>query len=91
MSDTTPVTTEPKKTISAKGSSLIAQIIASAWIVGWSAFKFISDPSGIDIQDVIFSGVGIAACFTPVYFSIVMDKVKEWKLGASSKGPEGGL
>jgi len=95
MSDTSTGTTPEGKGISAKFSSLIAQIVAAIWITGWAAYKFISAPASIDIGDVIFSGVGIAACFTPVYFSIIMDKIKEWKLGAgiakSDAGSGGGL
>lgn len=69
--------------VSAKGSSLIAQVIASVWIAGWSIFKFVSNPQNIDISDVMFSGLGIAACFLPVYFSIIMDKIKDIKLGGT--------
>jgi hypothetical protein len=31
--------------------------------------------------DVMLSGVTIAACFLPVYFSIIMDKIKDIKFG----------
>lgn len=63
----------------AKSTSLIGQIFASVWIAGFSAYKFIATKQ-IDIQDVIFSGIGIVACFSPVYFSIILDKIKEIKL-----------
>ena len=36
----------------------------------------------IDGRDIIVSGLAIAACFTPVYFNLVMDKIREIKLGA---------
>jgi hypothetical protein len=65
--------------VSAKGSSLFAQIIAALWIAGWSSYAFITD-SGMAIIDVILSGIGIAAMFLPVYFSIIMDKIKDIKL-----------
>jgi hypothetical protein len=61
----------------AKTLSLIGQVIAAVWIAAWSAVKFISAPADIGIDDVIFSGVGIASCFSPVYVSIIMDKIKE--------------
>ena len=67
-----------KKTQPAKTSSLIAQIIGAVWIAVWSAYKFIKMPS-FDIADVIISGAGIAACFTPVYFNLIMDKIKDIK------------
>ena len=65
--------------IRAKGSSLFAQIVAAVWIAGWSTYAFITGNS-IAIIDVILSGVGIAAMFLPVYFSIIMDKIKDIKL-----------
>ena len=64
----------------AKKSSLIAQIVAAVWIACWSIVKFVSAPAYIDMIDVMFSGLGIAACFLPVYFSIIMDKIKDIKL-----------
>ena len=65
----------------AKRGSLTAQMIGAFWIVGWSFFKFTNSPENIDISDIIVSGMSIAACFTPVYFSIIMDKIKEIKVG----------
>lgn len=77
------IETEIKKDaiITPKGSSLVAQIIAAIWIASWSAVKFIKAPDAIGIDDVIFSGMGIAACFLPVYFSIIMDKIKDIRFG----------
>ena len=60
----------------AKKSSLWGQVVAGLWIGGWSAFKFISGSSAITVGDIVLSGVSIAAVFTPVYLSILMDKVK---------------
>lgn len=62
--------------ISGKSSSLASQIIAAVWIAGWSTLKFYKTPDAIGIDDVMLSGLGIAACFMPVYFSILMDKIK---------------
>jgi hypothetical protein len=68
---------------SAKSSSLWAQIIAAVWIAGWSAYKFVSNAAAIDMSDVMLSGLAIAACFTPVYFSIIMDKIKDIRFGSA--------
>lgn len=73
--------TEEKKSFGAKTASLWGQIIAAVWIAGWSAFKFIKGINEIAITDFILSGLSIAACFTPVYFNLIMDKIKEIKLG----------
>lgn len=70
-----------KKELQAKPVSLKSQLIAALWVAGWSAFKFVREPMNISIKDVLFSGVGIAACFSPVYLSIVLDKVKEIRFG----------
>lgn len=72
--------TEEKK-LHAKPVSLIGQIVAAVWVAGWSAFKFIKNASAIDTNDIIFSGLAIAACFSPVYFNLLLDKIKEIKWG----------
>ena len=81
--DETPQT--ENKGIKAKGASLWGQIAAAGWIAGWSAAQFIKDLTAgrpLDIKTVVISGVAIAACFTPVYFNLLMDKIREIKLGA---------
>ena len=77
--------TEEKKGVKAKSASLWGQIIAAVWIGGWNTAQFIRDIiSGTHISgnDIIFSGLDIAACFTPVYFNLIMHKIKEIRLGA---------
>lgn len=68
-----------KKTVGAKNTSLIAQIIAALWVAGWSAKNFIT--SGGQTNDIIFSGFAIAACFSPVYFNMILDKIKNIRFG----------
>lgn len=63
----------------AKITSLIAQIVAALWVAFWSGKKFIDN--GGSITDIIFSGFAIAACFSPVYFNLVLDKIKKIKFG----------
>lgn len=71
---------QPKnKKYKAKTTSLIAQIIAALWVALWSAKNFIV--SGGEINDIIFSGFAIAACFSPVYFNMILDKIKTIKFG----------
>lgn len=67
-----------KKTQPAKTSSLAAQVVGAIWIAVWSAYKFIKAPT-YDVTDVVLSGVSIAACFVPVYFNLIMDKIKDIK------------
>lgn len=73
-----------KKGIKAKSASLWGQITAAVWIGGWNIAQFTRDiiaGQHISGNEIIFSGLAIAACFTPVYFNLIMDKVKEIKLG----------
>ena len=63
----------------AKTTSLIAQIIAALWVAVWSAKNFIT--AGGQTNDIIFSGFAIAACFSPVYFNMILDKVKNIRFG----------
>ena len=75
------VETKEEKKVKAKSVSLIGQIIASLWIAGWSAFKFINNISEATPTDFIFTGFAIAGCYTPVYFNLIMDKIREIKFG----------
>lgn len=77
----TVLETNEEKPGRAKTLSLIGQIIMAVWIAGYSSFKFLSNPGDIKIEDIIFSGVGIASSFSPVYVSIIMDKIKEIRFG----------
>lgn len=62
----------------AKKASLFSQIFACIWIISWSAYTFIFDKN-ISVSDIIYTGATIAGIFTPVYFSIFLDKVKNAK------------
>ena len=74
--------TEPEKTehqgLSAKRSSLLAQIFSVLWIVGNTILKALG-LSKLEMGDIIYSGIAIAAIFMPVYFSIFLDKIKDIK------------
>lgn len=78
--------TKEKSGIKAKSVSLWGQIIAALWIAGWHSAQFVSNiKNGIQIDciSIITSGLSIAACFTPVYFNLIMDKIKDIKFGGS--------
>jgi len=74
---------EEQKAIKAKSASLIGQIFSAVWITVWCTYKFIRSAE-IQVTDVLYSGIGIAACFSPVYFSIVLDKIKDIRFGDKS-------
>lgn len=67
------------KSHKAKNTSLAAQIIAALWVAIWCAKKFFSN--GGETNDIILSGFAIAACFSPVYFNMILDKVKSIRFG----------
>lgn len=69
-----------KKTGKAKITSLIAQIIAAIWVAVWSGKRFFV--GGGTTTDIILSGFAIAACFSPVYFNMILDKIKNIKFGS---------
>ena len=68
-----------KKELKAKPVSLIGQIIAAVWIAGWTAFYIFKNVSTVAIKDIILSGIAIVGCFSPVYFNMLLDKIKDIK------------
>jgi hypothetical protein len=79
MSDT-------EKKTSAKDVSLVSMVISAIWIGALSLLKafwfLISDKAfGLTMGEIITSGICIAAIFSPVYLSIVLDKIKDIKVG----------
>lgn len=72
------------KSISAKSVSLIGQILAAIWVAGWCSYQFIMNIAKgvhVEITDIIYSGFAIAGCFSPVFVSIIMDKIKNIRFG----------
>lgn len=59
----------------AKNVTLVAQIITAVWVAAWHCYKFLT--SAITTQDIILSGITIAACFSPVYFNMILDHIKD--------------
>lgn len=71
-----------EKGVHAKGASLWAQIIAAVWVIGWNAAQFVrilAAGGTIEQSQILYSGVTIAACFTPVFVNLIMDKIKDIK------------
>ena len=70
------------KKLGAKLLSKIAMIFAGIWIASLTIIKGFGKIE-LSITDIIYSGVAIAAVWTPTYFSIFLDKVKDIKLGGA--------
>jgi hypothetical protein len=67
-----------KKT-GAKQYSLFAQIFSGLWIAVHTILKGLGI-THLEMSDIVYSGIAIAAIFMPVYFSIFLDKIKDIKL-----------
>lgn len=74
-----------KKTASAREISKWSMVIASLWIgvltlvkAGWGLVS--KQPFGLEMNDIIVSGLALAAVFSPIYFSIILDKIKDIKV-----------
>jgi hypothetical protein len=85
MSDTQ----EPKKSRGAKDVSLASMIVAGIWIGALSLLKafwaLLSNKDfGLTMEEILLSGVVLAAIFTPIYLSIILDKIKDIRLGGKT-------
>ncbi|MCL2139712.1 MAG: hypothetical protein FWH41_09325 [Treponema sp.] len=65
--------------LGAKQYSLFAQIFSCTWIAVLTILKGLKIVA-LELTDIIYSGIAIAAIFSPVYFSIFLDKIKDIKL-----------
>jgi hypothetical protein len=63
----------------AKQYSLFAQVFSGTWIAVLTVLKGLK-VIALETQDIIYTGVAIAAIFSPVYFSIFLDKVRDIRL-----------
>lgn len=64
----------------AKQISLVAQILSCLWIAVHTVLKGLGI-TRLEMSDIIYSGIAIAAIFMPVYFSIFLDKIRDIKFG----------
>jgi undecaprenyl pyrophosphate phosphatase UppP len=63
----------------AKQYSFFAQIFSGVWIAALTILKGL-DVITLDTGDIITTGIAIAAIFSPVYFSIFLDKIRDIRL-----------
>jgi hypothetical protein len=79
MSDQTELAKQESKKLGAKQYSLFAQIFSGTWIAVLTILKGLSILA-LETQDIIYTGIAVAAIFSPVYFSIFLDKIREIRL-----------
>jgi hypothetical protein len=65
----------------AKDTSLWGQVFSAVWVVGWSAYMFIAIPESLTMTSIIGTAIATPAMFSPVFVSIILDKIKEIKIG----------
>jgi hypothetical protein len=74
-----------KKGRGAKDVSLASMVIAGVWISVLSLLKAFwhlmsATEFGLTMEEILLSGIVLAAVFTPVYLSIVLDKIRDIKI-----------
>jgi hypothetical protein len=67
----------------AKTTSKFAQVFAATWIVVLTILKGFGIIK-LPIEEIIYSGVSIAAIFMPVYFLILLEKIRDIRFGKTS-------
>jgi len=74
----------PRPSASAKEISKWSMVVGALWIGLLTLVKgawtmWAERPFGLEMTDIIYSGLALAAIFSPVYLSIVIDKMKGHK------------
>lgn len=65
----------------AKDYSLFSMIFSGLWIITLTLLKGFNVVSLSILEEIIPSGIAIAGVFSPVYFSIFLDKIKDIRFG----------
>jgi hypothetical protein len=80
---------EEKKKPGAKDVTLVSMVIAGIWIgvlsllkAFWVLFFGAEKTFGLSMEEILLSGVVMAAIFSPIYLSIILDKIKDIRLGS---------
>jgi hypothetical protein len=71
-----------QKTASAKEISKWSMVVAALWIGALSLVKGIWG-FGLEMTDIIYSGLALAAVFSPVYLNIMLEKIRDIRAGGS--------
>jgi hypothetical protein len=69
-----------KPHLGGKEFSKAVQIVAALWIAVLTVLKGFGTVN-LEIDEIIYSGVSIAAIFMPVYFSIWLEKIRDIRFG----------
>lgn len=72
----------------AKDYSLFSMIFSGVWIITLTLLKGFDVIKLSIMEEIIPSGIAIAGVFSPIYFSIFLDKIKDIRLNDSNKRME---
>ena len=64
----------------AKDYSLLAMVVSAVWILTMTVLKGLNIMN-LEMSDILASGFSIVGMFVPVFTSIIIDKIKEMKIG----------
>ena len=72
----------------AKDYSLFSMIFSGVWIIALTLLKGFDVIKLSIMEEIIPSGIAIAGVFSPIYFSIFLDKIKDIRFNDSNKRME---
>lgn len=72
----------------AKDYSLFSMIFSGVWIITLTLLKGFDVVKLSIMEEIIPSGIAIAGVFSPIYFSIFLDKIKDIRFNDSNKRME---
>lgn len=72
----------------AKDYSLFSMIFSGVWIITLTLLKGFDVIKLSIMEEIIPSGIAIAGVFSPIYFSIFLDKIKDIRFNDSNKRME---
>lgn len=72
----------------AKDYSLFSMIFSGIWIITLTLLKGFDVIKLSIMEEIIPSGIAIAGVFSPIYFSIFLDKIKDIRFNDSNKRME---
>lgn len=81
--ESTELTEEAKKKLGAKECSKVTMAFACAWIATLTILRGLGWLGGLTQNDIIYSGITIAAIWSPTYLSVWLDKIRDIRLGGA--------
>ena len=86
MKDTNTESIEKKSGHGAKEISLLSMVISAIWVGSLSLLKgfwglLSAKAFGLTMNEIVLSGIIMAAIFSPVYLNLILEKIRDIKIG----------